>query len=53
MAKKPRYITTAIAYTIRQATYPGNTYEIVLAETSIAFKSIWGYDVQFTERFLG
>ena len=46
MAKKPYYITTAIAYTSRKP-HIGNTYEIVLADSIARFKRMQGYDVRF------
>jgi methionyl-tRNA synthetase len=46
MAKKPYYITTAIAYTSGKP-HIGNTYEIVLADSIARFKSFEGYDVKF------
>lgn len=46
MAKKPYYITTAIAYTSGKP-HIGNTYEIVLADSIARFKSFEGYDVRF------
>ena len=46
MAKKPYYITTAIAYTSGKP-HIGNTYEIVLADSSARFKRMQGYDVRF------
>ncbi len=46
MAKKPYYITTAIAYTSGKP-HIGNTYEIVLADAIARFKRKEGYDVRF------
>lgn len=46
MAKKPYYITTAIAYTSGKP-HIGNTYEIVLADSIARFKRAQGYDVHF------
>ncbi len=46
MAKKPYYITTAIAYTSGKP-HIGNTYEIVLADSIARFKRQQGYDVFF------
>ena len=46
MAKKPYYITTAIAYTSGKP-HIGNTYEIVLADSIARFKRMLGYDVRF------
>ena len=46
MAKKPYYITTAIAYTSGKP-HIGNTYEIVLADSIARFKREQGYDVRF------
>ena len=46
MAKKPYYITTAIAYTYGKP-HIGNTYEIVLADSIARFKRAQGYDVRF------
>ena len=46
MAKKPYYITTAIAYTSGKP-HIGNTYEIVLADSIARFKRMQGYDVCF------
>ncbi len=46
MAKKPYYITTAIAYTSGKP-HIGNTYEIVLADAIARFKRMEGYDVRF------
>ena len=46
MAKKPYYITTAIAYTSGKP-HIGNTYEIVLADSITRFKRMQGYDVRF------
>ncbi len=46
MAKKPYYITTAIAYTSGKP-HIGNTYEAVLADSIARFKRIQGYDVRF------
>ena len=46
MAKKPYYITTAIAYTSGKP-HIGNTYEIVLADSIARFKRMQGYDVRF------
>ena len=46
MAKKPYYLTTAIAYTSGKP-HIGNTYEIVLADSIARFKRMQGYDVRF------
>lgn len=46
MAKKPYYITTAIAYTSRTP-HIGNTYEAVLTDAIARFKREEGYDVFF------
>ena len=46
MAKKPYYISTAIAYTSGKP-HIGNTYEIVLADSIARFKRQQGYDVYF------
>ena len=46
MAKKPYYITTAIAYTSGKP-HIGNTYEIVLADAIARYKRFEGYDVRF------
>ena len=46
MAKKPYYITTAIAYTSGKP-HIGNTYEIILADAIARFKRLEGYDVRF------
>ncbi|MCR5526267.1 MAG: methionine--tRNA ligase [Lachnospiraceae bacterium] len=46
MAKKPYYITTAIAYASGKP-HIGNTYEIVLADAIARFKRQQGYDVRF------
>ncbi len=46
MAKKPYYITTAIAYTSRTP-HIGNTYEAVLTDAIARFKREVGYDVFF------
>ena len=46
MAKKPYYITTAIAYTSGKP-HIGNTYEIVLADAIARFKRMQGYAVRF------
>ncbi len=46
MAKKPYYITTAIAYTSGKP-HIGNTYEIVLADSIARYKREQGYDVRF------
>ena len=46
MAKKPYYITTAIAYTSGKP-HIGNTYEIVLADSIARFMRMQGYDVRF------
>ena len=46
MAKKPYYITTAIAYTSGKP-HIVNTYEIVLADSIARFKRMQGYDVRF------
>ena len=46
MAKKPYYITTAIAYTSGKP-HIGNTYEIVLADAIARYKRLEGYDVRF------
>ena len=44
MAKKPYYITTAIAYTSGKP-HIGNTYEAILADAIARFKRKQGYDV--------
>ena len=44
MAKKPYYITTAIAYTSGKP-HIGNTYEAILADAIARFKRKEGYDV--------
>lgn len=46
MAKKPYYITTAIAYTSGKP-HIGNSYEIVLADSIARFKRQEGYEVFF------
>lgn len=46
MAKKPYYISTAIAYTSGKP-HIGNTYEIVLADSIARYKRQEGYDVYF------
>lgn len=46
MAKRPYYITTAIAYTSGKP-HIGNTYEIVLADSIARYKRFVGYDVRF------
>lgn len=46
MAKKPYYLTTAIAYTSGKP-HIGNVYEIVLADAIVRFKRNQGYDVRF------
>ncbi len=46
MAKKPYYLTTAIAYTSGKP-HIGNTYEIVLADSIVRFKRHQGFDVRF------
>ena len=46
MAKKPYYITTAIAYTSGKP-HIGNTYEIVLADSIARYRRFVGYDVRF------
>ena len=46
MAKKPYYITTAIAYTSGKP-HIGNTYEIILADAIARYKRLEGYDVRF------
>ena len=46
MAKKPYYITTAIAYTSGKP-HIGNTYEAILADSIARFKRKEGYDVFF------
>ena len=46
MAKKPYYITTAIAYASGKP-HIGNTYEIVLADSIARYKRYAGYDVRF------
>ena len=45
MAKKPYYITTAIAYTSGKP-HIGNTYEAILADAIARFKRKEGYDVK-------
>ena len=51
MAKKPYYITTAIAYTSGKP-HIGNTYEAVLADSIARFKRMQGYDVRFLYVYL-
>ena len=46
MAKKPYYLTTAIAYTSGKP-HIGNTYEVVLADAIGRYKRNQGYDVRF------
>ena len=46
MAKKPYYITTAIAYASGKP-HIGNTYEIVFADSIARYKRFAGYDVRF------
>ena len=46
MAKRPYYITTAIAYTSGKP-HIGNTYEIVLADAIARYKRFQGFDVRF------
>ena len=46
MAKKPYYITTAIAYASGKP-HIGNSYEIVLADSIARYKRFAGYDVRF------
>ena len=46
MAKKPYYITTAIAYASGKP-HIANTYEIVLADSIARYKRFAGYDVRF------
>ena len=46
MAKKPYYLTTAIAYTSGKP-HIGNTYEVVLADAIARYKRNQGYDVRF------
>ncbi len=46
MAKKPYYITTAIAYTSKTP-HIGNTYEAVITDSIARFKRAVGYDVFF------
>ena len=46
MAKKPYYITTAIAYASGKP-HIGNTYEIVMADSIARYKRFAGYDVRF------
>ena len=46
MAKKPYYLTTAIAYTSGKP-HIGNTYEVVLADAIVRYKRNQGYDVRF------
>ena len=46
MAKKPYYITTAIAYTSGKP-HIGNTYEIILADSIARYKRAQGFDVFF------
>jgi methionyl-tRNA synthetase len=43
MAKKPYYITTAIAYASGKP-HIGNTYEIVLADSIARYKRFAGHD---------
>ncbi len=46
MAKKPYYITTAIAYASKKP-HIGNTYEVVFTDAVARFKRMQGYDVYF------
>ena len=46
MAKKPYYITTAIAYA-SGTPHIGNTYEAIMADAIARFKRYQGYDVFF------
>ena len=46
MAKKPYYITTAIAYASGKP-HIGNTYEAILADAIARYKRFQGYDVFF------
>ena len=46
MAKRPYYITTAIAYASGKH-HIGNTYEIVLADSIARYKRFTGFDVRF------
>ena len=46
MAKRPYYITTAIAYASGKP-HIGNTYEIVLADSIARYKRFTGFDVRF------
>ncbi|MCI8365248.1 MAG: methionine--tRNA ligase [Eubacterium sp.] len=46
MAKKPYYLTTAIAYTSGKP-HIGNVYEIVLADAIVRFRRNQDYDVRF------
>ena len=46
MAKKPYYLTTAIAYTSGKP-HIGNTYEVVLADAIVRYKRNQCYDVRF------
>jgi len=46
MAKKPYYITTAIAYTSKTP-HIGNTYEAVITDSIARFKRLVGFDVFF------
>lgn len=46
MAKKPYYLTTAIAYASGKP-HIGNTYEIVLADAIARYRRFQGYDVRF------
>ena len=46
MAKKPYYLTTAIAYTSGKP-HIGNTYEVVLADAIVRYKRNQGYDERF------
>ena len=47
MAKKPYYITTAIAYTSGKP-HIGNTYEAILADSVARFKRYQGYGTERT-----
>lgn len=47
MARKPYYITTAIAYTSKTPPHIGNTYEAVLTDAIARYKRLEGFDVFF------
>ncbi len=50
MARKPYYITTAIAYTSKTPPHIGNTYEAVLTDAIARYKRLEGFDVFFSYR---